>query len=106
MPGYTGIEIWNGSSLQYLQGAGTLANPYKINTVADLASVAYYINEAKDTSYATARYQVNADLDLENIPWTGIGTIDNPFDGVFNGGGKKIKGLNISGNQDDVYAGS
>lgn len=105
LPGYTGVKIWNDYTLQYLQGAGTIAKPYLINSVADLASVAYYINLGEEPAYANARYQVNVDLDLKNIPWISIGTKDNPFNGVFNGGGKTISGLNISSNINDEFAG-
>jgi len=105
MPGYTGIKIWNDYTLQYLQGSGTLVDPYLINSTADLASLAYYINVAKDSSYANARYKVNADLNLNNIKWVGIGTSENPFNGVFNGGGKTITGLNLNANTGDLYSG-
>jgi len=105
LPGYSGVKIWGDYSLQYLQGEGNIVYPYLINSVADLASVAYYVNDLGDKHYASARYKINTDLNLNNNLWIGIGTKENPFNGVFNGGGKTISGLNIAGNQGDVYSG-
>ena len=106
LPGYVGQETWNGNSLTYLQGSGTLPNPYLINSVADLASVAYYVNtNADDGIYRTARYKLNTDLNLSNIEWLGIGTSEYPFDGTFNGGYHTIKGLNIASTSAETFAG-
>jgi len=104
LPGYTGVKVWGDYNLQYLQGAGNIVYPYLINSPADLASVAYYVNSG-DENYINARYQVNVDLDLKNIVWEGIGTKEHPFNGVFNGGEKTITGLNVAGKTGDIYAG-
>ena len=40
-------------------------------------------------------YTVTADIDLPG-DWTPVGTADDPFTGVFDGGGHTIRGLNIS----------
>ncbi|MBQ3158635.1 MAG: M4 family metallopeptidase, partial [Clostridia bacterium] len=93
LPGYMGQETWNGNTLTYLQGSGTLAKPYLINSLADLASVAYYVNtNEEDGAYRTARYKLNVDINLGNVDWIGIGTSEYPFDGSFNGGYHTING--------------
>lgn len=116
LPGYEGVKTWNNNTLQVLQGTGNIVDPYKINSEADLASFAYYINNIDNLnafypssvsreSYLTARYEITSNLDLEEIKWVSIGTSKYPFNGVFNGGGYTINGLNISGNTNDFYAG-
>lgn len=106
IPGYTGVETWGENTLTYLQGSGTTAVPYLINSVADLASVAYYVNNNSDEGiYSNATYKLNIDIDLKNIDWIGIGTKDYPFNGTFNGGSHLISNLNITGQDGDEYAG-
>lgn len=39
-----------------------------------------------------------ADIDMNNEPWTPIGTNDNSFNGTFDGNGKKIYNLNVNTN--------
>lgn len=95
VPGYETVKIWNNYNLTMLQGQGTIASPYLINSVQELASAAYYINNGIG-EYGSARYRVTTDLDLKNVKWEPIGTVSNPFNGYFNGGQKTISGLNIS----------
>lgn len=98
LPGYSGEETWNGNSLTIFQGSGTLASPYIISGVSDLASLAYYVNKnIDDGAYATARYTLASNIDLENVEWIAIGTSTYPFNGTFNGGSYTISGLNIAG---------
>jgi len=116
LPGYEGVKVWNNNTLNVLIGTGNIVDPYKINTEADLASLAYYINNidnpnafypgaASRESYLTARYEITAPLDLESVQWISIGTSKYPFNGVFNGGGHTISGLNICGNTNDIFSG-
>lgn len=90
IPGYTGIEIWNGNSLCVLEGSGTVASPYLIGSVEELASVAYYVNN-EEGSYATARYKLVSDIEINSsVDWVAIGTATAPFSGTFNGNSHKI----------------
>lgn len=90
VPGYTGVETWNQKSLTILQGSGTIANPYLVNTVSDLASVAYYVNRG-EANYANARYKLSSDLILTaDVDWIAIGTEAHPFNGYFNGNSNTI----------------
>lgn len=103
VPGFTGIEIWNNNSLSVLQGEGTISSPYLINSVVDLASLAYYVNNGEG-SYATARYKLTTDLEISaNIDWCAIGTLTNQFNGYFNGNSHTITyKINV---QDSKFAG-
>lgn len=90
VPGYTGVETWNGKSLTILQGSGTIESPYLVNTVSDLASVAYYVNRGEG-NYSTARYKLSTDIILTaDVDWIAIGTEANPFNGYFNGSSNTI----------------
>ena len=61
IPGYTGVEIWNNNTLEFLEGSGTIVDPYQIKDVVDLASLAYYVNNnVDDGAYSTARYKITA----------------------------------------------
>ena len=85
IPGYSGVKTWNNLSLTVLQGEGNIASPYLINSVADLATMSYLI-ESGDQNYVSARYKLNADLEIKaDIDWLAIGTEENPFNGYFNG---------------------
>lgn len=104
VPGYSGVRIWNNNSLTTLQGSGTIASPYLINSAADLASLAYYVNNG-ETAYLTARYKLNADISLSGVKWIPIGTAVYPFNGYFNGSSHTISGLNLQANDADAFAG-
>lgn len=93
VPGYTGIEVWDGYTLRILEGNGTIASPYLINSVEDLASLAYYVNSGDEQyeKYLTARYKLTADIEISSsIDWVQIGTSSSQFSGIFNGNSKKI----------------
>lgn len=47
-------------------------------------------------------FVLTADIDMNGINFQPIGSINEPFTGVFDGNGYKIKNLNIQLNQDDV----
>ena len=106
IPGYTGIEIWNGLSCSILQGDGSVANPYLVNSLQDLASVAYYVNSG-DEKYQTARYRLTTDIAISaNIDWEAIGTDEHPFNGSFNGGSNTITvNINIPSNAKSNFSG-
>ena len=75
----------------YSGGTGTADDPYKISTPADMWTLA-------ETSDDWGKcFVLTADIDLGGDPWTTIGNNDKnkAFTGTFDGGGKKISGLNI-----------
>lgn len=58
----------------------------EISTVEQLKAIASGLN---------GHYKLVADIDLENVEWTVIGSTQTPFTGVFDGNGYKIKNLTI-----------
>lgn len=75
------------------EGEGTAANPYKIQNVDDLKKLAENVNSGE--AYANKHFQLTANIDLKNEPWTPIGTENNFFQGTFDGGGHQITNLKI-----------
>lgn len=61
----------------------------------DLAGLAKLVNEGN--SFEGKTIYLSADVDLNNMDWTPIGsTLDTPFKGTFIGGGHQIKNLNAA----------
>lgn len=92
-----------------LEGAGTSDNPYLISDVADFNYMANKINNG-DADFVAAYYKLTDDLIFTNESGAnlflyGIGTEDNNFKGVFDGGGNSIKNvkLNVIGNASASY---
>ena len=83
-------------------GTGTEADPYLIETPAQLAKLAKDVSNRQ--AYEGAYFRLEADLDLSAHRWNPIGTfiknvvyeIDRPFCGILDGNGKKITGLIVS----------
>ena len=93
---------------QFAGGNGTAASPYQISTPAQLEYFARLIN-AKNTDYNDKHYILTANIDLSGYGanfnngkgWIPIGTTYmNPFNGIFDGNGKKITGLYINSDSD------
>jgi len=92
------------ASAQFSGGNGTENNPYIINTAAELAQLATYVN-AGNEDYNACHYKLNNNIDLSNYQsgqgWIPIGVTDgayniHPFSGVFDGNNKMINGLIIN----------
>ena len=75
-------------------GLYTVNGEYQIGTAAALKSFAAKVN-AGDT-FIGKTVKLIADIDLKNENWAPIGTIDNNFEGNFDGNGCTVKNLNIS----------
>jgi len=75
-----------------LSGNGTEENPYIIDSVEDLETMAYAVNES--STYADAHYKMTANLDLKNSSFKGIGS-EYAFTGTFDGSGHVLKNVNI-----------
>ena len=78
-----------------LDGKGTLENPYKIYTAADLKLISDTIlNE--DTYFENCYFVQMNDIDLIGFPnWVPIGTIGIPFAGNYDGNNYKVENINI-----------
>lgn len=75
-------------------GNGTSANPYQIATAAQLAYLAYGINNGI-SNYATSYFKLTADIDLADHYWTPIGNSSHRFKRSFDGNYYKISNMNI-----------
>jgi hypothetical protein len=65
-----------------------------INNIEELISI---------NNNLSLNYRLNSNIDLQNIEWTPIGGIDNPFTGTFDGQGKSIINFKITSNH--IYNG-
>ena len=97
-----------------LTGEGTAGNPYKIATADDLLKFADKVNNQGQTSawaILTADIVLNEKIEVDEngtvtnqeklSEWTPIGTsINNPYEGNFNGAGHTISGLYINRSAD------
>ena len=106
------------------KGDGSVGNPYKISTAAELAWFRDYVNgtivddgEAAGTTHPSASATLTADIDLSEfchakdaatntaeLSWAPIGNSDNMYQGTFDGNGKTISNLYINATPRD-YAG-
>jgi len=100
---YACTEKPNGPDDPNDPGNGSMNNPFKVATVADLKRVG--TGEAGPGGLAWGRdkcYKQIANIDLSGIPnWTPIGSSSSFFTGTYNGNSYTISNLTISGNEDD-----
>ena len=89
------VTVWDGSAAtKFAGGTGTVADPYRISTGAELAWLAAQVNDGNDFSTKTVTLTNN--IDLNNKAWTPIGNSDSVFAGTFDGNGHTISGLYIN----------
>ena len=87
-------------------GFGIKTNPYLIKDAEDLKLLAEKVNSGE--AYEGKHFKQTADIDLNNEPWTPIGTVINngkdakPFKGTFDGDGYKITNLKVTGNSNNA----
>ena len=81
-----------------LPGDGTEANPYKLSTREELEKFRDMVNSGSTEICGVLTTNINIS---ERENWTPIGTEDNPYQGTFDGCGKKIDRLRISGSDSD-----
>ena len=91
--------VWDGSS----EEPTIDDNAITIHSAEQLAGLAKMVNEGKTLSGYTVT--LNTDIDLNNQPWTPIGTSTNAFQGTFDGNGHTINNLEISGLDNSIIAG-
>ena len=99
--------LWGGAWAQTKpsSGDGSVGNPYKISSAAELAWFRDQVNSGNTTISAT----LTKDIDLsefchakdgtkytEEVSWTPIGNSDNMYQGTFDGNGKTISNLYIN----------
>ena len=96
------VDIWDGESkTEPAIETNEAGEPVAvIDSASDLAWLADFVNNGMISSFATranngVNFVLKADIDLDNMPWTPIGTAENNFVGTFDGNGHSIKNLNI-----------
>ncbi len=83
-------------------GTGAADDPYLIPDKERLEAFRYYINSMSKDGGAGQYFKLTANIDLENEPWSPIGTgYGYPFAGTFDGGDHTVSGLNINGSSLD-----
>lgn len=83
---------WDGTSC-YAPQYDEANKVYNITNGYELAWIAAFVNNGNTLAGCTIA--LNNDIDLNNKDWTPIGTKDNQFKGILDGGNKTIKNLNI-----------
>jgi hypothetical protein len=83
-------------------GEGTAAAPYEVSDLDLLLKMGRVVNSSDITirnKYRAVSYRLTADIDLDGVPWSPLGGIANAtaFTGIFDGGGKTISNLRLSG---------
>ncbi len=73
--------------------SGDLQQWKKISTVEDLLKLA----KSEDEAALAKHYRLTADLDLEGVEFSGIGTLAHPFTGTFDGQNHTISHATITG---------
>ena len=93
-----------------LRAGGSEEDPYIIDSADKL--IALSEGASKGNSFQNRHFLLTENIDLTGVEWTPIGDYVsgwNSFDGVFDGNGNEIKGLNISKGTDNsstwYYAG-
>ena len=82
------------------EGEGTPLSPYLISSPGELAGLSYLVS-SQNLEYGTKFYKQTADLDMSGKIWSPIGYESNRFNGIYDGEGFTISGLNTGNNQND-----
>ncbi|MGN1384559.1 MAG: beta strand repeat-containing protein [Clostridia bacterium] len=91
----SGKDVWDGTvATSFKYGDGNAATPYLIRNCAELAYLRDNVNSGN--TYSGKYFQLVNDLDLNGKEWTPIGTIEQPFQGVFDGAGYVIANAKIT----------
>lgn len=103
------VNVWDGTSEPWINGSGTMEDPYLIETAANLAYLAEKVNEGYEAQgmavFKNVYFLMIDDLDLNNINWTPIGNVNMNmegfyFAGIFDGWYHNIDHLRIQSNAD------
>ena len=90
-------DTWDGLATSWTHGSGTESDPYLIESAANLAYLAEMVTNGTST-YSGQYFKMTTDIDLDSIPWPGIGisAMSKSFQGVFDGGNHWVKNINAS----------
>ena len=97
-------SVWDGESTEPItKGSGSESDPYLIESAAQLAGLAYDINNDNLVDYKGKYYKLMKDIDLASKPWTPIGNKTHFPHLRLDGNGKSI--INLKVDESDGYAG-
>ena len=89
------VQTWDGTSSEmWTQGTGTEADPYLIETPANLAYLSAQVTAGE--TYAGVYFQQTEDFDLQSKTWRPIGTSTYKFAGIYNGANKYVSNIKTS----------
>lgn len=89
-----------------LSGEGTKESPYIVSNASELEAVSKYAGEkayfevTNDITFNAEEFDFGGEFYHDGKGFESIGTKDVPFNGVFNGNGHKISGIQINGTDD------
>lgn len=90
----TKTDIWDGYAMKWTKGSGSASDPFLIESSKQLA----YLSEmilANITSYSGVYFKQSSDLNLNNIPFSAIGSTSTlKFSGNYDGGSHSISNFN------------
>lgn len=86
------VQLWDGTSVSE-PTLDTATQTYHITKASELA----WLATADTDTLANKTILLAEDIDLNNEPWTPVGTSDKPFQGTFDGNGKSIYNLAATG---------
>ncbi len=106
------VEVWDGKKVTK-PAYETTNKTYSVKTGAELAWLAALVNgtlpaDVRSEEFATAEnlkgvtITLTKDIDLGGKEWTPIGDSEHIFKGTFDGDGKVVKNLVITGNNSNV----
>ena len=103
------ISVWDGSNTAWTNGNGTSTNPYLIETAAQLAHLAVYVNSGTDAIVGVDKYwKLTTNIDLNSLQWTPIGFYISSYDcssfgGHFDGNEHTVANLVINEQQAGLF---
>ena len=102
--GYSSVKISDNPDVYEVVGVPVIddiAKTVEISSASAMSAFAVMVNNGE--TFENYTVTLNADIDLNNQPWTPIGTSTNAFKGNFDGKGHKISNLKAGTNsQSDV----
>jgi len=97
-------SVWDGESTESItKGSGSESDPYLIESAAQLAGLAYNINNNDNYDYKGKYFKLMKDIDLASKPWTPVGNNTHFPHLRLDGNGKSI--INLKVEESDGYAG-
>ncbi|MBO5884452.1 MAG: BspA family leucine-rich repeat surface protein, partial [Clostridia bacterium] len=104
----TAVEVWDGTTMTAPTGSGTRADPYIIQSGANLAYISNQLqtNASGVTNYENKFFVQTKNINLGGHEFTPIGANYNTgFRGTYNGNGFEIHGLKIAPTATNTYYG-